>query len=134
MSIMSVSLPDPLVDQMDALTKERGFAGRSDFVRAAVREFVQQLGSDPVRGGRRSATITLLYPEALERRVAEVAHDNSKVITSMMHTNAGKGRCVTVYIVEGETDAIQRLTVRFKGLRDTDVVRTTYLDPTEPPK
>jgi len=36
--------------------------------------------------------------------------------------------------VEGETDAIQRLTVRFKGLRDTDVVRTTYLDPTELPK
>src|SRR5436309_666574 len=35
MSIMSVSLPDPLVDQMDALTKERGFAGRSDFVGAA---------------------------------------------------------------------------------------------------
>ncbi|TLZ53884.1 MAG: CopG family ribbon-helix-helix protein, partial [Methanobacteriota archaeon] len=113
MSIMSVSLPDPLVQQMDTLTKERGFAGRSDFVRAAVREFVQQLVSDPMRSGRRSATITLLYPEELERRVAEVAHDQSKVITSMMHANAGRGRCVTVYIVEGDAEAIQRLTVRF---------------------
>src|SRR5256885_262504 len=91
MSIMSVSLPDPLVQQMDTLTKERGFAGRSDFVRAAVREFVQQLVSDPMRSGRRSATITLLYPEELERRVAEVAHDQSKGITSMMHANAGRG-------------------------------------------
>src|SRR5436190_19605314 len=107
MSIMSVSLPDPLVDQMDALTKERGFAGRSDSVPAAVREFVQQLGSDPIRGGRRSATITRLYPEAPERRVADVAHASSKVRTSMMHTNAGEGRCGTVYIVEGETGAIQ---------------------------
>jgi len=134
MSIMSVSLPDPLVQQMDTLTKERGFAGRSDFVRAAVREFVQQLVSDPMRSGRRSATITLLYPEALERRVAEVAHDQSKVITSMMHANAGRGRCVTVYIVEGDAEAIQRLTVRFKGLRDTEVVRTTYVDPPESQK
>src|SRR5438445_409532 len=67
MSIMSVSLPDPLVQQMDTLTKERGFAGRSDFVRAAVREFVQQLVSDPMRSGRRSATITLLYPRAIRR-------------------------------------------------------------------
>jgi CopG family nickel-responsive transcriptional regulator len=132
MSIMSISLPDTLVDQMDSLTKERGFAGRSDFVRAAVRDFVQQLLSDQMRSGRRSATITLLYPEALERRVAEVAHDHSKVVTSMMHTNAGRGRCVTVYIVEGEADAIQKLTVRFKGLRDTEVVRTTYVDPPEP--
>lgn len=134
MSIMSVSLPDPLVNQMDSLAKERGFAGRSDFVRAAVRDFVQQLLSDHTKSGRRSATITLLYPETLERRVAEVAHDHSKVITSMMHTNAGRGRCVTVYIVEGESEAIQRLTVRFKGLRDTEVVRTTYVDPPEPEK
>jgi len=37
---MSVSLPESLVQQMDGLTKERGFAGRSDFVRAAVRDFI----------------------------------------------------------------------------------------------
>src|SRR2546426_46234 len=113
MSIMSVSLPDPLVQQMDTLTKERGFAGRSDFVRAAVREFVQQLVSDPMRSGRRSATITLLYPEALERRVAEVAHDQSKVITSMMHANAGRGRCVTVYIAEGDAGGRRESTILF---------------------
>src|SRR2546430_9716696 len=134
MSIMSVSLAVALVQRMDSVTKERGFAGRSDFVRAAVREVVQQLVSDPMRSGRRSATITLLYPEELERRVAEVAHDQSKVITSMMHANAGRGRCVTVYIVEGDAGAIQRLTVRFKGLRDTEVRRTSPVHPPEPQK
>ena len=41
---------------------------------------------------------------------------------------------MTVYIVEGEAEAIQQLTVRFKGLRDTEVVRATYVDPPEPPK
>src|SRR6059036_3791633 len=106
MSIMSVSLPDSLVQQMDGLTKERGFAGRSDFVRAAIRDFVQQLMLDQTKRGKHSATITLLYPEELERRVAEVAHDHSKLVTSMMHAHAGRGRCVTVYIVEGEGEAI----------------------------
>src|SRR2546428_13891917 len=134
MSIMSVSLPDSLVQQMDGLTKERGFAGRSDFVRAAIRDFIQQLMLDQTKHGKHSATITLLYPEELERRVAEVAHDHSKLVTSMMHAHAGRGRCVTVYIVEGDAEAIQRLTVRFKGLRDTEVVRTTYVDPPEPQK
>jgi len=133
MAIMSVSLPEQLVEQMDALTKERGFAGRSDFIRAAVRDLVQQLAQEQMKRGRRSATITLLYPEELERRVAEVAHD-TKIVRSMMHAHAGKGRCVTVYIVEGEAEAIQQLTVRFKGLRDTEVVRATYVDPPEPPK
>ena len=132
MSIMSVSLPAALVQQMDGLTKERGFAGRSDFVRAALRDFIQQLMSDQTKRGRRSATITLLYPEDLERRVAEIAHDHSKLVTSMMHTQTGRGRCVTVYIVEGEGEAIHQLTAKFKGLRDAEVVRATYVDAPEP--
>lgn len=128
MSIMSVSLPDSLVQQMDDLTKERGFAGRSDFVRAALRDFIQQLMLDQTKRGKHSATITLLYPEELERRVAEVAHDHSKLVTSMMHAHAGRGRCVTVYIVEGEGEAIHQLTAKFKSLRDAEVVRATYVD------
>jgi CopG family transcriptional regulator, nickel-responsive regulator len=132
MSIMSVSLPDSLVQQMDGLTKERGFAGRSDFVRAAVRDFIQQLMLDQTKRGKHSATITLLYPEELERRVAEVAHDHSKLVTSMMHAHAGRGRCVTVYIVEGEGEAIHQLTTEFKSLRDAEVVRATYVDVPEP--
>ena len=64
MSIMSVSLPDSLVQQMDGLTKERGFAGRSDFVRAAIRDFVQQLMLDQTKRGKHSATITLLQAPA----------------------------------------------------------------------
>jgi CopG family nickel-responsive transcriptional regulator len=131
MSIMSVSLPEQLVEQMDAHIAERGFAGRSDFVRAAVRDLIHQLSQDQTRKGRRSATVTLLYPEELERRVAEVAHDFSKIIKSMMHAHAGQGRCVTVYITEGDSESIQSLTTRFKSLRDTEVVRATYVDAPE---
>jgi CopG family nickel-responsive transcriptional regulator len=128
MGIMSVSLPEQLVEQMDALIAERGFAGRSDFVRASVREFIHQLSQEQTRKGRRSATVTVLYPEELERRVAEVAHDFSKIITSMMHAHAGRGRCVTVYITDGDSEAIQGLTTRFKSLRDTEVVKAIYVD------
>src|SRR2546427_9043586 len=102
MAIMSVSLPEQLVEQMDALTKERGFAGRSDFIRAAVQDLVQQLAQEQMKRGRRSATITLLYPEELERRVAEVAH-HTKIVRSMMHAHAGKSQFGSVYILSDIT-------------------------------
>src|SRR2546427_12894455 len=117
MSIMSVSLPDSLVQQMDSLTKERGFAGRSDFVRAAIRDFIQQLMLDQTKRGKHSATITLLYPEELERRVAEVAHDHSKLVTPMMHPHARRGRRARVYSVQGEGEAIPQLTAKCKSRR-----------------
>jgi len=128
MAVVSVSLPDSLVREVDRLIGVHGYAGRSDIIRAALRDFVQSVAGEEKRSGRRSATLTALYPVALERRVGEVAHDFSGVVTSTMHAHVGNGRCLTVYIAEGDVDRIRELTARLKGLRDADVVRLTYTD------
>jgi len=126
--VVSVSLPDTLVKEVDRLIEFQGYTGRSDFMRAALRDFVQQLHADDRKAGRRSATLTVLYPVELERRVGEVAHDFSPVITSTMHAHVGGGRCLTVYIADGDSERIRELTARLKGLRDAEVVRLTYTD------
>ena len=132
MGIISVSLPDALVDQMDRLVSARGYSGRSDFIRAALRDHVHQLGQEQAHRGRRSATITLLYPDELERKVSEINHAAGRIVKSLMHSHLGNGKCVTVFIVEGEAEQVQKLTTQFRGLRDTEIVRTTYMDTEEP--
>ena len=127
-AVVSVSLPDHLVKEVDRFIHSHGYSGRSDFIRAALRDFVQTVAGEEKRAGRRSATLTALYPVALERRVGEVAHDFSGVITSTMHAHVGNGRCLTVYIAEGDVERIRELTARLNGLRDADVVRLTYTD------
>jgi CopG family nickel-responsive transcriptional regulator len=128
MAVVSVSLPEGLVKEADRLIKAHGYAGRSDFVRAALRDFAASLEANEVREGRRTATLTTVYPAALERRVVEVAHDFPGVITSMMHSHVGTGRCLTVYIADGDVGEIKRLAARLQGLRDIDVVRVAYAD------
>ena len=134
MRIISVSLPNPLVDQMDRLVGARGYSGRSDFIRAALRDHVYQLGQEEAHHGRRSATITLLYPDELERSVSEINHAFGKLVKSFIHSHVGNGKCVTVFIVEGEADLIHKLTTRFRSLRDTEIVKATYTDTVESSK
>lgn len=131
MGIISVSLPDALATQMDRMIGEHGYAGRSDFIRAAVRDFMHSLMEGARRSGRRTATMTLVYPTALERKVSAVAHDQGPLVTSVMHSHVGKERCVTVYIVEGDADRIRRLATEFKKLKDTEMVQPIYTDEPE---
>jgi CopG family nickel-responsive transcriptional regulator len=128
LTVVSISLPNPLLKEMDRLAESSGYSGRSDFVRAALREFVSAQAAQERHTGARSATLTALYPAQIERRVGEVAHDFSDVIKSMMHAHVGQERCITVYIAAGDAQRIRELSARLGGLRDAEMVRLTYTD------
>lgn len=131
MTIISASLPEPLVEQMDALITARGFAGRSELLRAALRDFVNRetlaaAASDAGRGTR-SATLTLLYPEGSEKRVADVRHEYTEIVKSMMHAHT-ETHCVEVFILQGNATRIRDFADRLRTHRDAQLVQITYTD------
>lgn len=126
MAVVSVSLPDSLVEQADAFIADRGYAGRSELVRAALRDFLAH-GSQPSGGGPRSATLTLLYPEGHERKVGEVRHDFTDIVRSMMHGHV-KGLCVEVFVLEGAGKRIQQFGDALRAAKETRLVQTVYTD------
>lgn len=142
MAVVSVSLPDSLVEQADAFIRERGFAGRSELVRAALREFLAHEATPPGNGPR-SATLTLLYPEGHERKVGEVRHGFTDIVRSMMHGHVGahadgrrgahdasssKGFCVEVFVLEGPGRRIQQFGDSLRASKETRLVETIYTD------
>ena len=42
MKYIGIKFPDVLAEQMDREIKDRGFSGRSDFIREAVRNFIER--------------------------------------------------------------------------------------------
>ena len=141
MAVVSVSLPDSLVEQADAFIKDRGYAGRSELVRAALRDFLAHEAAPAA--GQRSATLTLLYPEGHERKVGEIRHDHSDIVRSMMHGHvpprgetrrgahdaaSAKGYCVEVFVLEGPGRRIQQFADALRGAKETRLVQTVYTD------
>lgn len=124
-AVVSVSLPDSLVEQADAFIHDRGYAGRSELVRAALRDFLAHEAGATT--GQRSATLTLLYPEGHERKVGEIRHGFTDIVRSMMHGHA-KGSCVEVFVLEGPAKRIQQFGDALRASKETRLVQTVYTD------
>lgn len=125
--IVSVSLPDVLLREVDGLIEKRGFGGRSEVVRAALMEFVKAQRREEQLLGHVNAIIVLGYPEKGERAVTEVRHAHNDLVTSMLHAHTVKERCTTVLFGEGPSDQMRRFLTELRGLRDLESMDVTIL-------
>jgi CopG family nickel-responsive transcriptional regulator len=126
MAVVSISLPDTLLESADKLMGKRGFSGRSEFIRACVREFlVAHAGGDVA--GKRSATLTLVYPEGSERSFSRLRHTFGDVIRTMVHAH-GSDACIEVFVLEGRGERIRAFGDALRGNRDAWQVNLTFTD------
>lgn len=126
MSVVSISAPQDLIHTVDDVAGREGYSGRSELVRAALREFLQTLEDESRQEGTRSATITLAYDEDATDRVARVKHEFADITTSMLHSHTDDG-CLEVLIVQGNGDAVRRLANGLRGIRSVDRFNLFYV-------
>lgn len=129
MPIFSASVPDEVLEEMDAFIERRGYAGRSDLVRSALRDFLAREREASGGSARRTATLTLLYPDGFERKIGEIRHDYGDIVRSMMHGHAG-GSCVELFLLEGPAHRIQEFADALRGAKETRLVDVVHTDTT----
>jgi CopG family transcriptional regulator, nickel-responsive regulator len=116
MAILSTSIPDTLVQEMDAAIERHGYKGRSEFVRAAIRNHLQ--GQPGIKGKHVHGSITVLYPHEKESRISEIRHAFHDVVLSLMHTHCEAETCMDVLIVGGAPERVQELGATLERMRD----------------
>jgi CopG family nickel-responsive transcriptional regulator len=126
MAVVSISLPDALLVRADRLIESRGFGGRSELLRACVRDFLVAHAAEEAKGVRQ-ATVTLVYPHGLERHFTRIRHDFSDVVRSMMHGHAGDA-CVEVFVLEGDAARVRGFADALRGARDALQVALVFTD------
>jgi CopG family transcriptional regulator, nickel-responsive regulator len=115
MEVVSVSLPSDLLAEVERVGGQRGFKGRSELVRVALRQFVQD---SPELDGHLHGSITIGYPHGREARMSEVRHAFHDVVLSMMHTHCEPETCMDVLLVGGEAHRIHMLVEALRRQRD----------------
>lgn len=128
MPVISISLPEPLLRQLDAAIAREGFSGRSEALRAAVRSWVQRSREAPA-SGRISAVLSLTYPEEAEGDISPLLHRSAGLIESMVHTHTPGRKCVTVLVLSGDAVRLRELAGGLEGRRDVETVEFQPLGP-----
>ncbi len=108
MAIISVSLKDETVRELDRLVASGGYKGRSDAVKSAVQLLSRETGRDKA-SGKVSGILILIHDERHESAFSDARHEFEGLIKTLIHNQLGEGKCLELFILEGEHEKVEEL-------------------------
>jgi CopG family transcriptional regulator, nickel-responsive regulator len=129
-SRFSVSLPSPLLKQLDEMATDKGYDNRSlaiaDMIRDKLVEHHQRLSDEEIAG-----TITLVYDhhkQHVQTTLTDIQHDHHEIIISTIHVHLDHHNCLEVLVVRGKAGLVKRIAdelIAAKGVKHGKLTVTT---------
>jgi|CryGeyStandDraft_7_1057128.scaffolds.fasta_scaffold42978_2 CopG family nickel-responsive transcriptional regulator len=120
MTIVSLSVPGELLNNLDSLIKKGSFTNRSEVMRYAIRDFLSERIMEIKETNNIIATITTIYDrEAEEAPLLKLRHKYDEVIKTSLHEHLDERNCLEVIIVDGLGSKILNLLNELRALKGT---------------
>ena len=123
MTIVSVSLNQDILTEVDKLQKALGFSGRSEIVRAGIRNLLAEEKDRQNLSGSLFAVLLAIHDEKSDYQVTEMGHDFDKLITTHIHNKIDGDRCLEIFLLKGEADEIKDMAKKFQSNKRMDHVK-----------
>ncbi|TVR05487.1 MAG: ribbon-helix-helix protein, CopG family [Spirochaetaceae bacterium] len=111
LSRFGVSMEQELVDHLDALVQQRGYANRSEALRAMVRRELAQEATDgtvePDDGREIAALISLIYPYGFTLKRCPTEPFPSMDITANLQLHLRGNVCLKLLVVQGRAGEVR---------------------------
>lgn len=127
MTIVSISVPEELLRRFDEVSGAKGFRSRSDSIREAMRELVDEFEWED-SGGESQVVITMLYDELGPRGELSVLQHRYEEVQMMLHLHLEKGQCMEVFIAKGSSTVLKEILGKIrkvKGVRSIRFISTS---------
>lgn len=123
MAVVSISVPEELLEQMDDFANEHGYSGRSELLRESARSLMGEFEDSNLEGRDLVATVTVIFEfenNDVESEMIGMRHEHEDIVRSNVHSCIGGDEyCMELFVVEGSLDDVRD----FVGsLRSTDGV------------
>jgi len=128
MTIISVSVPEKLLERVKNSIKEQGFANRSEIIRQALRTFIMESRSLRELEGEIAASITIIYErDATKGQISEIQHSFGDIISTFLHAHIEEDYCLEVIVVKGEAENIRKLVQAFRTNEQINQIKVSIL-------
>ena len=112
--IVSLSIPDEMVKQLDLMQESGGFAGRSELVRAAIRLLIEDTMEKDSLKGKVVALIVVTHNQEDENPITQLKHQYESIVKTQIHSKISQNNCVELFLVEGEGARVASMTKAFQ--------------------
>ena len=123
MPIVSISLNDEILSEVDKLKKSMGFSGRSEIIRAGIRNLISEEKQRSNLSGLIHAILMVIHDEESEQAVTGIKHNYDELIDSHLHSKIDGNKCMELFLLHGQADKVDVMTKDFKTNRKMDQVK-----------
>lgn len=119
-----VSVPEDLLKKFDDIVREKGYIGRSEAIRDAMRGYISQVEWEAGQGGS-VATLNIVYRHKprLMTDLMQAQHDAHVNVVSTIHVHISQSHCLEVITLKGEKRDIEKMANKISGLKGIEYVR-----------
>ena len=126
MPIVSVSMDDAILRNLDDIAQRRKYRSRSEAVREALREFIDvtEWGRE---GGQASVILAVIYEKGNPKADLAMLQHRFDEIRTMLHTHLNEVDCLQIFVAEGPTGRLKELIGqirRVKGVKQLKFIET----------
>lgn len=122
MTVVSVSMPESLLERLDQFAAEHGYTGRSEVVREASRNLLSEFDDRVLEGRDLMAVVTVLFDYEttdVEGRMIDLRHEYDDLVSSNIHSHVGDHHCMELFVLEGDLEDISGFVGRIRATQDT---------------
>lgn len=121
--IISASLTDTTLQELRRIQKTMGFSGRSEAIRAAIRMLAAESKERETLAGQVRGILLLIHEHEAESLVTNVKHTFLDIIHTQLHNRFKEGKCLELFLLEGEADRVREMTGVFQKADNIEFVR-----------
>lgn len=127
MPIVSISLNDEILSELDKLQTSMGFSGRSEAIRAGIRSFVSEEKQKSDLSGNIHAILLVVHNDEFDHIVSGITHNFEDLITTHLHSKIDKEKCMELFVINGDAEKVSRITKDFQINKNMDTVKLVAL-------
>lgn len=127
MPIVSISLNDEILTELDKLQKSMGFSGRSEAIRAGIRTFVSEEKQKSDLSGNIHAILLVVHNDEFDHIVSGITHNFEDLIMTHLHSKIEKEKCMELFVIDGDAEKVSTMTKDFQVNKNMDTVKLVAL-------
>ena len=123
MPIVSISLNEEILSELDKLQSSMGFSGRSEAIRAGIRSFVSEEKQKSDLSGNIHAILLVVHNDEFDHIVSGITHNFEDLIITHLHSKIDKEKCMELFVINGDAEKVSTMTKDFQINKNMDTVK-----------
>ena len=125
MSIVSISMPEALLERIDEFADEHGYSGRSEVVREGTRTLLEEFQGRNTDGQTHVCTVTVVFEycePAVQQQLTGVRHEYDAIVSATTHAHIQDQCCMELFVIEGPTEELSGFINTVRAVPDVQAV------------